>query len=430
MFNCFVSLPHETGSTFKQMAYLQHLNMVQFYLKMHQKWYNHSQSAILTLLCWLIFSGSIHAQNGLSASATASLLTVEPGDELYSVFGHSAILIRDPESGLDRAYNYGTFPFDQPNFYLNFCRGKLLYMLDVESGRHFFKEYQYLQRQVTEQVLNLSPAQVTELYNLLEVNYLEENRYYKYDFFYDNCATRLRDIIRKGAGQGFEFNLTTQPTDPPTMRQALRPSLRQSPWTQFGIDLVLGLPTDIQATPERLMFLPAYMQQVVDRSTLNGQPLAAQTRVGPQYKKNTASTSGWLGQPLWVMCAVALLGFLSMLHPLANRIFDWLFWSALGVAGVIIFFLWFLTDHQATKTNLNLLWAWPTHLLFGWRKTPTPTGRLYFIVVNIITVLLLGAWYFLPQELPLAILPIVVLIAAKSYYRARTGGRKPITPLV
>jgi hypothetical protein len=263
----------------------------------------------------------------------------------------------------------------------------------------------------------------------LENNYLEENRYYKYDFFYDNCATRIRDILRKGIGEGFEFNLNTQPNDPTTMRKALRPSLAQNPWTQFGIDLVLGMPTDIAATPERLMFLPAYLQQVVARSSINGQPLARHTQVGTEYPKPTWK-AGILQQPLWAMCAIAVLGLLCMLHPVINRVFDWLFWSALGIAGCIIFFLWFLTDHQATKNNLNLLWAWPTHLLFGWRKVPTPTGRLYFIIVNIVSVLLAAAWYFLPQELPVAMLPILGLIIAKSYYRARTGGRKPITPLV
>lgn len=154
------------------------------------------RSLVCVLLCAISLSPASVAQN-LSDSSRISLMTVAPGDFLYSTFGHSALRVFDPVNNIDRCYNYGTFDFDQPNFYLNFCRGKLLYSLDVEPGRHFVRGNLQDNRPMQEQVFDLGAAQRQRLFNLLETNALPENRSYKYDFFYDNCATRIRDIVQE-----------------------------------------------------------------------------------------------------------------------------------------------------------------------------------------------------------------------------------------
>ncbi|MBL7775207.1 MAG: DUF4105 domain-containing protein [Saprospiraceae bacterium] len=355
----------------------------------------------------------------LSENARISLMTVAPGDMLYSTFGHSALRVRDPEHRIDRCYNYGTFDFEQPNFILKFCQGRLLYFLDIEPARSF--EYGNLQdrRPMQEQLLQLDSADRQRLFGLLEENALEQNRYYKYDFFYDNCATRIRDIVQECFFHQLNFDTTALPPNQ-TMRGLLRPYLKQLPWTQFGIDLALGLPADRMALAEDYMFLPDYVHDLFGRASLpNGRPLVLEERQIPSQPlpERPALEPGLFGNPFLVLCIVALIGLLSMANARTERIFDTLFWLTLGLAGLVLLLLWVATDHGSTKSNWNLLWALPTHLLFFWRRRHTELTENYFMVTGAIAVLLLLFWGFLPQDLPEAALPIVVLIAIKSFFR-------------
>lgn len=354
----------------------------------------------------------------LSDSAHISLLTVEPGDEVYSTFGHSALRVHDYANRLDRCYNYGTFEFDQPNFLLKFCRGKLLYFLDLESYRNF--EYGNLsdRRGMQEQVLNLHQAQKQRLFELLSVNAREDNRYYKYDFFYDNCATRIRDIVQ----EGFYHELSEDSTQLPmgtTMRQLLRPYLRPHPWMGFGIDLLLGLPADRRARPEDFMFLPNGMHDVFAHTQIaKGRPLVRQERLIPEQPfVREAFQPGLFERPFWMMCFVAIIGLLSMANPRTEHIFDTIFWFSLGILGLVIALLWFATDHSATKNNLNILWALPTHLFFFWRRSRSEFTQNYYIGVSVLAVLVLMFWKWLPQEMPVAALPLVLLVVVKGLWR-------------
>ncbi|HNE28922.1 MAG TPA: DUF4105 domain-containing protein, partial [Saprospiraceae bacterium] len=202
----------------------------------------------LLLLVLPLTAGSQSAAFPLSDSSFISLITAAPGEELYSTFGHSALRVKDPARNFDRCYNYGTFDFDQPNFYLNFCRGKLLYYLNVERRRDFEYEYLMDRRTLREQTLDLDASQKQQLFDLLQENALPQNREYKYDFFYDNCATRIRDIVEKALLYQVFFDSTTTKKGT-TMRQLLKPYLLDKPWTRFGIDLILGQAADRVAEP-------------------------------------------------------------------------------------------------------------------------------------------------------------------------------------
>ena len=141
----------------------------------------------------------------LSERASISLLTGSPGTELYSTFGHSAIRVHDPSTGMDIVFNYGTFDFNTPNFYLKFAQGKLNYKLSIETFEQFRAGFIYENRSVVEQKFNLTQTQKNLLFALLEQNYLPENRFYKYDFFFDNCATRIRDLMITAFGEDFQY---------------------------------------------------------------------------------------------------------------------------------------------------------------------------------------------------------------------------------
>jgi len=371
----------------------------------------------LALFC-VLFQLSAQTPFALTDSARISLMTAAPGDELYSIFGHNAIRVYDPANRIDRCFDYGTFDFDQPNFYLNFCRGKLLYSLSVESYRAF--EYGNLRerRATREQVLNLTKDQRQRVFDLLQTNALPENRDYKYDFFYDNCATRIRDIIQEIYFHQINFDSTGKKPGT-TMRQLLRPFLANSPWTQFGIDLILGASSDRVALAEDYMFLPDHVHDIIGATKLDdGSSLVKSERMNPEQGFPAERYDpGFFGNPLYVMCLIALIGLLSMANPRTEHIFDTIFWFLLGLAGLIIALLWFATDHSATKTNLNMFWALPTHLLFFWRRTKSEWTQNYFTGAGILAALILIFWKFLPQEMPVAAIPIVVLVVVKALWR-------------
>lgn len=373
-----------------------------------------------TLFFLLFFIANIPAQEilTLSDSARISLMTVAPGEFVYSTFGHSAIRVKDPAQRFDRCYNYGTFDFEQPNFLLKFCRGKLLYNLDIEPYRSF--EYGNLQdrRPMREQLLNLDQKQKQRLYDLLEENYKVENRYYKYDFFYDNCATRIRDILEETFFHQIQYDTTALPK-PASMRQLLHRYLVDKPWTGFGIDLVIGLPSDRLASADNFMFLPDFVHDLMGKARTNSnEPLVVSERKIP---KNAAPPAPFkptpLDKPLWMMTLVAIIGLLSMASPRTERVFDVIFWLTLGLAGLIMALLWFATDHSATKSNLNLLWALPTHLLFFYRSRREEWTEIYFMGVGFLALAVLIFWKWLPQELPLAAIPLVFLVVIKSLWR-------------
>ena len=146
---------------------------------------------------FILLSTVVHAQPEieLTEESIVTLVTCGPGEELYEAFGHTAIRVHDSNIGLDVVYNYGTFDFDQPNFYWNFVQGRSLYMLAANRYSNFIRAYQYYNRSVREQYLNMTLPQKQALLDKLLWNAKVENRNYLYDYFFDNCSTRPRDVL-------------------------------------------------------------------------------------------------------------------------------------------------------------------------------------------------------------------------------------------
>ncbi len=356
-----------------------------------------------------------YGQDRLSASARISLLTASPGEELYSVFGHSALRVVDPEIGLDEVYNYGTFDFDTPNFYLKFSRGQLLYKLSVTSFEYFLMEYRYEGRAVYEQVLSLTPKEKNRIYEFLLVNRLPENQYYLYDFFYDNCATRIRDIVDDHLDP--DWGPDPHPEPQRSFRDMLHPYISNTPWIKFGIDLALGMPSDIKATPWDYMFLPDEMYVAFSQARhADGRPLVSGQNIVLEETLVRASPPAL--SPSLLLWILFFAGMFSLLKPQLSRWFDRLFFSFLGLLGLVIAFLWFLSDHAATNQNLNLLWTLPTHLFFVFKASafnPQGITRLYFRLVFFLNLLFLMAWLFIPQDFHAAFFPIILLAMIKAF---------------
>ncbi len=226
----------------------------------------------LVFILLLVSTFGISQIPELSPLSKISVLTCGPGNELYSTFGHSAFRVTDPAIGIDVVYNYGVFDFTSDNFYVNFTKGKLDYMLARQQFTNFIREYKYDNRWVKEQVLQLSQDQRNTLFQFLENNYLPENRAYPYDFFYNNCATKIWDVLALVYGQKLKFD-ENYLQERFTHRELIRQNMPTNSWSAFGIDLALGAIIDDLATPKEHMFLPIYVMKQFNTSKLEANPL-------------------------------------------------------------------------------------------------------------------------------------------------------------
>lgn len=378
---------------------------------------------ILSLIIFFFVSfGAAKAQR-LSENAQISLLTCNPGTELYSVFGHSAIRVKDYDKGIDWVYNYGTFNFRTPNFYLKFVRGQLDYQLSVNHMRDFLAEYQYENRSVYEQVLDLTQAEKEEVFNFLEFNRLPENMYYRYDFFFDNCATRVRDVFQKEMSNGVKFDEGAYNSQ--TFRQMLKPYLEPQPWSRFGINLVLGAIADREATLNESIFLPDYMKVAFEHGKLGEKMFVKSSKSLFEQKIIEEKIPLFMrpGFVFWsVLILMLLITFLELKKKKTYKLIDFILFLFVGIIGLILFLLWFATDHTAVVYNWNLLWAIPTHLFVAFmvfRKSKSNFLKYYFFVSGILTASALIFWFLIPQQYDLAFIPIMLMASLRSFKLAQ-----------
>lgn len=351
----------------------------------------------------------------LSDSSEISLLTADPGNELYSVFGHSAVRLKDPVNDIDIVYNYGTFDFNTPNFYLKFARGKLNYILSVSTFKNFMPTYFWENRSVYEQVLNLTQEQKEDILRFLQHNYLPENRYYKYDFFYDNCATRIRDLMDSTI-ENLDFEHALKDHDL-SFRDMIAAHLTDMKWNKLGIDIALGLPADKTALPYNYMFLPDWMMKAFGNATIGGEkPLVKETNV--LFKAAAVEDTSTYITPALVFWIVFFIGIIGWHRKKFIMYYDRIIFLIAGLTGLLEILLWFATDHIATKGNLNLLWAWPLHLFIAFYAKNNRFSKIYYMITGMVSFLLLISWAWLPQDMNEALIPLVLLIGIKSLSKA------------
>ena len=324
------------------------------------------KSLILSVLFLMILNANCFAQkNQLTEEAEISLITVAPGEELYSSFGHSALWVNDPASGVDVVFNYGVFDFETPGFYLKFMRGKLDYMLAAGRISYLVGSAKQEKRSVIQQVLDISLEDKQAVFDFLLNNIKPENRFYQYDFFYDNCSTRFRDLFEKVLQERLRWEREAEGI---TLRDYLDIYLDEKPWQDFGIDLVLGAPTDKLATKSDEMFLPDLLMYHVDEAKVSGVPLVKEKNILYEAPAAVKSSSfNLLPKHLtWLICILGII--LSVKHfklKLNDVLFNRILFFLTGFVGMIIFFLWFLSDHGATINNWNIIWAFPLNVFLA-----------------------------------------------------------------
>ena len=365
-------------------------------------------------------------------SIRLSLLTCAPGEEIYSLFGHTAIRYEHPARGIDVVFNYGMFSFNTPNFIFRFALGQTDYELGVYDYERFASEYSYYGRSVWQQNLNLTPEEKQKLVALLEANYQPQNRVYRYNFFYDNCATRPRDIIEDSVDGKVIY-----PTDPAhgnqprSFRDIVHQYTQGHPWAQFGIDLCVGSEADRPINERQMMFAPFYLmnffsaakivENIRNRSLTTGTEKIVDCEKWKETQEEEAEKEPYLPTPLQMALTLFMLTAGATIYGLKKKKGLWgidlVLFGAAGIAGCILAFLALFSEHPAVSSNYLLLVFHPGQLfclpfiVHAVRKKKRSWYHLFNFVVLTFFILLFP---LIPQRFDLAVVPLALCLLIRS----------------
>lgn len=297
----------------------------------------------------------------LSEEAFISLITCTPGEELYARYGHTALRVCDPASGMDVTFNYGIFSFDVDHFYWKFVKGETWYSLGATSTRWFMEDYEEEHRPVYEQVLRLNPDQRDRIWQALTENYRPENRQYLYNFVFDNCATRPYLLIANAIEDSIVSDYTGYTGQ--SYRRFIRHYTGALSWQNAGINLLFGPKADRPMSSEQRLFLPEELMFYLQSARLkDGTPLVGNHAIAPFVIASTPWYASW---PLGLALYFALVFLISFYDRKRQR---WSWWLELAIAVpyvlllAIVTFLTFFSCHPLVGFGWRLLIIPLTHL--------------------------------------------------------------------
>lgn len=353
-----------------------------------------------------------------------SLLTCSPGKEVWAQYGHTAIRYYDKESGEDLAINYGIFSLDQTYFIPRFVLGMTDYRMGVQPMDMFLAQYSYEGRGVVEQVLNLSAEDKEVIYKALQENMKPENVVYRYNYFFDNCTTRARDMLVN--------HLHGKVVYPPaeenaTFRSMIHKWNNKYEWAQFGEDLLLGVNADRKTTKSEQQFLPENLRSDFDKAKYNGKPLVKETNVLLDAETEVVEPVFPLS-PLSIALIFAVISLVMMLFSYRRQQVYWAWDLALmltsGLMG-IIFFVMIFSQHPCVSLNFILLFFNPLPLFFLYstiKKKKVIWWKIWGVLI------ILGLFGSLFQEIPLPILIVASFLLLHCIVHLRIN--KAVAPTV
>jgi hypothetical protein len=372
------------------------------------------------LLLSLTFS-SVKSQTG--DSLRVSLLTEAPlSKHVWAIFGHTALRVSDPARKTDTVLNWGMFDTEIPNFLLHFVEGKTDYFLSAIPYQYFISQCEFEGATVFEQTINIPEGKKTDLLRFLQTNLLPENIGYRYNFVFDNCTTRPRDIIERFCGGTLIY---PEQTHSVTFRQLFHQYTRPYPWLEMGIDCVIGSGADSLITFRNELFLPEKLMNALNNSVVklpdgDERPIVldSKTIVRPPVSQSTQLAfwdhpiaTGWL--IFFIYLALCII-FALRLSPFTFRLlpFALLFFVA-GAGGCIVFMLNFFSVHPCVQANWNILWLHPLHFIavvgFFFRKSYRWIRWYHAANFVLLSCFLLGS-HWIPQELNLAFIPFILCL--------------------
>ncbi|MTE27407.1 lipoprotein N-acyltransferase Lnb domain-containing protein [Winogradskyella ouciana] len=368
-----------------------------------------------------VYVSSLGQQIQLTEDAEVSVLTFGPGESLNDAFGHNAFRIKDKSKGIDLVYGYGEYDFDAPNFYLKFARGKLNYLISRHNFSNIYYHYTSYNRSIDQQVLNFNLKEKQSLFDFLENNYKPENRRYLYDFFYDNCATKIRDVSETVTNSPINFSLP-EDFQQKTFRELIHEHVDRNSWGSLGIDMALGSVIDRNASANEYMFLPKYIHSFFEVAKIGNRDFVKTSSTLYERKERKASFD-FLLSPLVILGLIALLILYITYKDYKNKKrshwLDVTLFSITGIIGVLLLLLWFATDHTATAHNYNLLWAVPLNIVvIGqlFKKQPKNWFRSYLKFLIIMLCLMTLHWIIGVQVFAIGLAPLLVALAVRYIY--------------
>lgn len=352
-----------------------------------------------------------------SDSARFSLLICSPGDVIYSTFGHAALRLKDEPQNIDIVFDYGVFSFnDLPRFIRNFITGEMYYLLDARSFHMNMWQYQYEGRGITEYTLNLSSQEIRNISKFLIWNLQPENQAYLYNFFEDNCSTRIAAILNS---KTINCTLNTNCFEPKTWRELIIDYAGEKSWISFGIHLGMGYPADTIMSGYQMVFIPDYLGKAVKNTSTNNGELTNEGNI--LLEPTTEITSAWWDNSilfLWILaCVICIITFFEIKKKHWCIWCDTLFYSFLGIFGCLIWFISFVSIHSLVFPNFNTLWITPLHLIFcitllipilrKWTQWYVPFSALMVIIYLLVTSIV-------GQFIPTASWPLLLIIIARA----------------
>lgn len=357
---------------------------------------------VVLVFVFLLLSHITTFAQQLTDKAEVSLFTCGSGDELYSVFGHTAIRVNDPEQNIDTVYNFGTFDFDTPNFYLKFVKGDLQYFVSVASYRDFIYEYEYFGRAVYEQVLNLTQKQKQEIFDELNNILLSDKRFYTYKFIDRNCTTMVADIINKHEKISLENSDKGK-----TYREIIYSYLNDNHFYEnLGINLLFGSKTDELS---KKLFLPKELMEGVNHTTTEKGALAKKTLTIIKQEKNEKPFDFWNSYYSYalIMIIILVLSYKKLVYRS--------FLALTGLLGLLFAFIGFYSQHMELLANYNVLLCNPLFLVllyFIFTDNQLWVKRLSYLCLSILAVyvaLILTKPHFILM-LPIIVIVVVIFV--------------------
>ncbi len=374
--------------------------------------------------CFLAIQGQAAREVGTEYydSVEIGLITCSPHEEVYSLYGHAALRVHDLHTGEDLAFNYGVFNYAQDYFILRFVFGKTDYELGIAPFKEFCKYYQHWGSQVSELVLNLTAQEKRDLVRALAINYLPENRVYRYNLFFDNCSTHPRNIIERNV-QG-RIVYPVQKDKGPSFRSMLHDHTALHPWAAMGSDLLLGVRADLPTTQREQHFLPENLERDFAQAQIYNpdgtvRPMVKTRRIavkpGIQIVEKEFPVSP-------TTCAVILLVVSMVIFALEWRRKRTMVWWDValllpaGLAGIIVV-LMFFSEHPTTSTNLQVLLLNPVHLFYLPAIIRRKRNTRYWMILPILVLLFFAGGYWQQYAEGMYFLALCLLLRTCSHLK-------------
>ena len=348
-----------------------------------------------------------------------SILTVGPGIDLVDAFGHTGIRVIDKKNNLDLVFNFGIYDYNSPNFYSNFFKGRPVFSLGINRFNDFFDSYVKQNRKVYEQIIKISNERKKIIVESLIQNSKEENKFYVYEYFDDNCSTRVADILINEIG---EFKVDLNKKTKFSYRELIHSKIGNNSIGSLGIDLCLGSKIDKKITTRQTFFLPEKLKEFLDIIEDNN-PNLVETKLLYSPNDTNSYKQQNIFKPLWVSLLISIviiwLTFKDFKRKKQTKILDILILTNLSIIGMLIGYLWMFSNHSNGSMNLNILWANPLSFIlifhfFSNKKSKLTRLFLSFLIISIFVVIVF--WVIQLQIFNLSIIPLLIGFLIRYFY--------------